>query len=322
MQKLLVLRIMVDLSIIIVSWNCWEYIDQCLQSLEHSESKCSYTVVVVDNDSDDGTPLRVKERYPYVDVITNDQNVGFATANNQALRVVRSRYILLLNPDTVVRKGALDALIQFMDDRENIWAAGPAMVNADGTPQRTGVRFPTNWNILVEALFLDRLYPQLRLFGRHKELFEDPERPRAVDYVQGACLMVRFKAIETIGGLDEHFFMYFEETDWCYRIKAAGGEVYYCPSATVVHFGGGETGHYDEVRLLHYHRSLLLFYHKHYSTLRSVGMRTVLAFRAVLRTVVWSVVAATKPAMRRSAVSSARGYIKTLGMLLQPVKLP
>jgi hypothetical protein len=209
-----------------------------------------------------------------------------------------------------------------MDGHENVWAAGPAMVNADGTLQRTGVRFPGNWNILVEALFLDRLYPQSRLFGRHKELFEDPGKVRGVDYVQGACLMVRFKAIETVGGLDEQFFMYFEETDWCYRIKAAGGDVSYCPSATVVHFGGGEAGHYDEVRLLYYHKSLLRFYRKHYSMLRSIGVRTILALRSVLRTVVWSVVAAVKPARRRSALSSAKGYLKTIVMLLQPVKLP
>jgi GT2 family glycosyltransferase len=219
----------------------------------------------------------------------------------------------------MVQPGALDAMAEFLDAHETVWAVGPAIVNPDGSPQRTGVRFPSNWNILAETLFLDRLYPQSRLFGRHKEMFEDPSRPRPVDYVQGACLMVRFKAIETVGPLDERFFMYFEETDWCYRMKAAGGEVYYCPSGTVVHFGGGEIGHYDEHRLLQYHRSLLLFYQKNYSTAQAVAMRAILVVRAVLRTLVWLVLAAVRPTLRRSALSSVRGYVKVLGIMCRPL---
>jgi GT2 family glycosyltransferase len=116
--------------------------------------------------------------------------------------------------------------------------------------------------------------------------------------------------------------MYFEETDWCYRMKAAGGEVYYCPTATVAHFGGGEIGHYDEFRLLQYHRSLLLFYQKHYSAARSIGVRAILAMRAIIRTLIWLAVAAARPAMKKSALSSVMGYVKVFGIMFHPLGQP
>jgi GT2 family glycosyltransferase len=303
---------MLDLAIVIVSWNCREYLSGCLRSIASSGTQSGYTVIVVDNDSDDGTVAYVREAFPSVRIFGNTRNVGFAAANNQGMRGTQSRYVLLLNPDTVLQQGSLDAMIRFMDEHADAWAAGPAILNPDGSRQHSGVRFPSNWNIAVEAFFLDRLFPRSRLFGRHKELYEDTGRVRDVDYLQGSCLMVRADAIGKVGDLDEQFFMYFEETDWCYRMKRAGGKVVYCPAAAIVHFGGGETGHFDEPRLVYYHRSLVLFYRKHYSTGKLVILRPLLVIRSLLRLGIWCAVAAVRPTLRRAAVSSVKGYTTTL----------
>lgn len=307
-----------DLTIIIVSWNCKGYLAECLQSIDADGSKLSCTIIVVDNNSNDGTLEMLREDFPRVHLISSEKNLGFAAANNRALKSSRSRFVLLLNPDTVVRPGAFDSMIKFMDDHVDAWAIGPTILNGDGSRQHSGVRFPTNWNILVEALFLDRLFPQTELFGEHKELYKHPECSREVDYLQGSCLMVRSDAIERVGGLDERFFMYFEETDWCCRMKKAGGTIRYCPSATIVHFGGNQIGHFDERRLVHYHRSLLRFYQKHYSPGRTAAVRLVLLLRSLIRIVIWCALWILKPGLRDTAASSVRGYLRTIGILLMP----
>lgn len=307
---------MSDMTIIIVTWNAMGVIDNCLRSIDPSSTRLALRTVVVDNGSTDGTPDHVARAYPGLVVMRNTDNVGFAAANNQAIREDKSRLVLLLNPDTVVCEGALDAMAACLDAHPDWWVAGPAMLNADGTAQRTGVKFPTNWNIFVETLFLDRLFRSTRLFGSHRELYADPARPRRVDYLQGACLMLRREAIERVGGLDEEYFMYFEETDWCYRVREAGGGVGLCPAGSVVHLGGGEVAHYDERRLVHYHESLLMFYRKHYSKERRAGARIILILRSFIRLVIWVPVAAFNSRLRRGAVSSIRGYARVLGLLV------
>jgi GT2 family glycosyltransferase len=307
-----------DLAIIIVSWNCKGYLADCLRSIYADGSEFSLAIIVVDNNSNDGTLEMLREDFPQVHLISNSENRGFAAACNLGMKFSRSRFVLLLNPDTVVRPGAFDSMIRFMDDHGDAWAIGPTILNGDGSRQHSGMRFPTNWNILVEALFLDRLFPQTRLFGGHKELYERPECSREVDYLQGSCLMVRSDAIECVGGLDERFFMYFEETDWCRRMKKAGGTIRYCPSATIVHFGGNQIGHFDERRLVHYHRSLLRFYQKHYSPGRTAAVRLILLLRSLIRIIIWSASGILKPGLRNTAASSVRGYLRTIGILLMP----
>lgn len=306
---------MLDVSIIVVTWNSLAHLQRCLQSLRASCPRVSYEVIVVDNASSDGTVVFLKEQHRDVVLVANETNRGFAAANNQALAVARGRYILLLNPDTIVHDDAVDALVKFMETHSDAAAAGPALRNEDGTPQHTGVRFPNNLNILFESFFLDRLFPRSKLFGRHKQLYADGTLPRRVDYVQGACMIVRADVVREIGGLDEQFFLYFEEVDWCKRMEQGGCTVYYCPSAVVTHLANVELGHYDERRIVHYHRSLMLFYHKHYSHTSSWILRLILIFRSVIRLCVWAGVALGRPSLRRTAASSMKGYVRTLALL-------
>jgi len=307
---------MADLTVIIVTWNSGKFLRQCLQSLADARPRSTLEIIIVDNGSTDGCVEEARGIMRDVRVLSNEENKGFATANNQALRLAQSRYVLLLNPDTVVPAGALDTLVGFMDQHPQAWAVGPLLLNADGSPQRTGVRFPTNWNVLCEALFLDRLFPRTRLFGSHRELFEDQTARREVDYVQGSCLMVRRDALQKAGEMDEQFFLYFEETDWCFRMKAAGGQVFICPAARVTHFGGGELGHYDEFRLLAYHASMLRFYRKHYAAWRRIGLRIILLARSSMRAALWAIVALVRPAVRGAARSSARGYLRSMKLIV------
>ncbi len=304
-----------DLTIIIVTWNSRDCITGCLRSIEEKRPGCDYVVVVVDNNSGDGTPALIKEKFPWVTLVANNQNIGFAAANNQAMHLSQSRTTMLLNPDTVVVDGVFDALVRFLDSDERVWAAGPTVLNPDRTFQFSGVRFPTLMNILVETMFLDRLFSRSRAFGSHRALFADPEKPRRVEYLQGSALIVRNKAIEMVGGLDERFFMYFEETDWCYRIRENGGEVWYAPVGSIIHHGGGEFGHFDERRLLHYYASLLLFFRKHYGMFRRIVLRPLLALRCIIRLLVWGSMILVRPEVREEARSSARGYLRVLLLL-------
>ncbi len=305
---------MVDLGVVIVTHNSREFLENCLASL--NAGGISTDVVVVDNSSTDGSVELIRERFPGIRIIANASNRGFAAANNEGFRYVQSRYILLLNPDTVVHGRALESLVSFMAEHPTASAAGPAIRNRDGSPQRTGVRFPSNWNIFVEALFLDRLFSNSRLFGAHKELYEDPAKARQVDYVQGSCLVVRNSVINNTGLLDERFFMYFEETDWCYRMKQAGGEIWYSPVASITHFGGDEFAHYDEQRLVAFHQSLMYFYQKHHSKQSRVLLRMILVLRSLIRLAVWTPFLLFGEATSARALSTLRGYLRVIPLVL------
>ncbi|MER3523795.1 MAG: glycosyltransferase family 2 protein [Ignavibacteria bacterium] len=308
---------MVDLSIVIVSWNSRLDLMRCLGSLKTSHPSVAYEVVVVDNASSDETVAFLKQTYPDVHVIVNEHNRGFAAANNQAFGVVRGRYILLLNPDTLVHDGALDALVAFMDTHTDAGAAGPILCNKDGSLQYTGVRFPRVGDLLVESLFLDQIFPRSRIFGRHKETYADVHSVRSVDFVQGSCMIVRSDIVRSVGGLDENFFLYFEEVDWCKRMQDAGYRVYVVPWARITHLANVEIGHYNEHRVVHYHRSLLRLFQKHHGFVDRVLLRAVLALRSIIRILVWSVMALVRPSLRSKSISAMRGYVRTLGLLLR-----
>ena len=304
-----------ELSIVIVTWNSRGYLEPCLRSL--GAGARDREVFVVDNASQDGTPDLVRASFPEVRLVVNTENLGFAAATNVGLRQAGGRHALLLNPDTLAHPGALEALTAYADAHPEAWALGPRLLDPDGSLQRTGVRFPSAWNLLVEALFLDRLLPRTRLFGSHCERYADPARARRVDYLQGSCLLLRMDAVRRVGELDEEFFLYFEETDWCYRCRAAGGEVHYVPDATVTHHGGSGERHYGERRLLLHHAGLLRFCRKHYGTARGAGVRAAAGARALIRLGQWSLLALLGLPDRTRAWSSVRGYAGVLRLILK-----
>lgn len=306
-----------DVAVVVVTYNSRRWLEGCLGSITAAVAGLSSEVVVVDNASTDGTAAEVKRLLPSAVLLESAGNEGFAAANNLALRRTRSRHVLLLNPDTVLAPGAVTRLVRFLDADPSYWAAGPAVHNGNGTLQRTGVSFPSLRNIAVETLFLDRLFPRSRLFGRHRRLYEDPSVLSDVDYVQGSCLLVRRAAVDRVGPLDEEYFLYFEETDWCRRMRDAGGKVARVPDAAIVHFGGEPSVHYDEGRLVHYHRGLLLFFRRHRRPAARLLLRVLLAARSLVRIAAWTAVAVVSPGRRAQALSAARGYARVLPLLVR-----
>lgn len=218
----------VDVSIIIVSWNTRDTLDQCLGSHYESQNSALCEVIVVDNASTDGSADMVRQRYPQVRLVEESANAGFARANNRALAEAVGRYVVLLNSDTVVLGDAIGALVRFADGHPDVGIVGPCLLNADGTLQPSWARFPT--------LYDEWTGKPARL--RTRLPTSDGTTAFEVGWVSGACLLIRRATLEQIGPLDERFFMYSEDVDWCHRAKRGGWRVCYYPAARIVHLGG------------------------------------------------------------------------------------
>jgi GT2 family glycosyltransferase len=272
-----------DLSIIIVSWNTRDYLLNCIRSLMRTEGS-SCEVIVVDNGSQDGSGTEVKRLFPDVKLIQNDSNQGFAKAVNQGLRVFSGKYALLLNPDTQVKEGAVEKLFSFMEGHREAGAAGVQLLNSDGTKQNSIANFPSLATDLLNKRMLRWLSPE-RFPGKERSYAEAIE----VDSVIGACLLVRRKTMEEVGFLDEDYFLFLEETDWCYRMKKAGWKVYHVSQAEVIHFQG-KSAEVDKKRSkVEYDRSRYLFFRKHRGILQWFILLTGRMLRLMIELMYWTV---------------------------------
>ncbi|MCX2727140.1 glycosyltransferase family 2 protein [Thermomicrobium sp. 4228-Ro] len=251
-----------DLSVVIVSWNVRELLPACLNSLarELARSRLASEVIVVDNDSTDGTVELVRQRYPWVHLIALEANRGFAAANNVGIRASRGEAILLLNPDTEVRPGAISWLWSALQAAPHVGLVGARLLNPDGSLQSAGYRFP---GYVQNVLDFFPIHPRLigsRLNGRFGP--GDGLSPFAIDHPLGACMLVRRAVIEQVGGLDEGYFYYSEEIDWCRRIRAAGWTILTAPAALVVHHAGGSTRQVSARSFLELHRSRARYFRR------------------------------------------------------------
>lgn len=247
-----------DLSIIIVNWNTQEFLARCLEAVDKTAGGTDFEVSVVDNASTDDSAGMVRRQFPRVHLIANRKNVGFARANNQAIRLSRGRYILLLNSDAEVQAGALAKMVGFMADHPQAGGCGPRLLNADGSLQISCHPMLTPWREFWRLTFLDRVwrratYPQQRW---------DQETPRRVEVIKGACFLLRRAALEQVGWLDEQYFMYTEEVDLCYRLAEAGWQLWWVPQAVVKHYGGASSAQLAEAMYLQLYLSKTQFYRK------------------------------------------------------------
>ncbi len=267
---------MLDLSIIIVNYNTCNLLRDCLNSIYSSQGDIDYTVVVVDNASTDGSGPMVQAEFPQVTLICSELNGGFAYANNLGLGRIgfnkdgspqphAPRYALLLNPDTVLPPPALAGMVAFMDEHPKAGAAGPKLVMLDGSLDLACRRsFPTPTVSFYRMVGLSKLFPRSRLFGRYNMTFANPDQVIEVDSVVGACMIVRAEAIGQAGLLDEAYFMYGEDLDWAYQIKAHGWKIYYNPEVTVTHVKRASSRHSPKARV-EFYRAMDLFYRKFYA---------------------------------------------------------
>ena len=250
--------------------------------------------LVVDNGSTDGSQELVREHFPHVQLIANETNAGFVNANNQALALARGEFVLLLNSDAFLAPDALHQLLRFMREHPAAGGVGPRLSNADGSLQRSCTAFPTLFTELCLMLQLDRLFPRSSLFGRFWLSGWDYSAVREVDVIMGACMLVRRTAIMQVGPLDERFFMYSEEVDWCYRLQQAGWRLYLVPQARATHLWGGSSGTARADLFVQLFRSRLLFFSKHYGPHATAALKLVFGLGSVLR------LAASAPLLLRS----------------------
>ncbi len=254
-----------DVSIIVVSYNTCELTLRALRSIEQSQTDFRVETIVVDNHSNDASVSTIQAQFPQVGLIRNAANLGFAKANNLGIRQAGGRYILLLNSDTVLQKDTLDVMLRFMDGHPRVGASGCKVVLPDGSLDKSCRRgFPTPSAAFYYAFGFSRLFPNRPRFNQYQLGHLDPDREYPVDCLVGAFMLVRREAVEQAGLLDEDFFMYGEDIDWCYRIKQAGWEIYYYPRTSIVHHKGASSRSMPLRIIYEFHRAMILFHRKHY----------------------------------------------------------
>lgn len=254
-----------DLSVIIVSYNTKLLTLDCLQSVFASETEYAYQVILVDNASRDGSAEAARENFPQVLIIENPDNVGFAKANNQAITLAAGRYVLLLNSDTVVQPDTFQKMIAYMDGHSHTGAAGCKVILPDGSLDKACKRgFPTPSASFYYLFGLSRLFPANPRFNRYHLGHLDPDMKHSVDCLVGAFMVVRMETIRQVGRLDEAFFMYGEDVDWCYRIKQAGWDIDYYPATCIVHVKGASSRRKPLKIIYEFHRAMWLYHRKHY----------------------------------------------------------
>ena len=259
------------LSVIVVSYDCRTLVEDCLASLERCREELALEVILVDNDSTDGTPEAVAERFPWVVLMAQGENLGFSRANNLGIERARGEHLLLLNPDTVVPPDTLPLALDELGRRPEVGMLGVKLVRPDGSLDHAAKRgFPSPGSSLYYFTGLARLFPRSPRFSQYTAGHVDPDETAAVDAVNGAFMLVRRAALEDVGGLDEDYWLYMEDLDWCYRFWQRGWQVLYWPGAEVVHVKGGSSpGSRSWPANRAFHRGMWLFYSKHYRHRRS-----------------------------------------------------
>ena len=268
----------VDLSIVIVAWNVRDLVLDCLASIELARPQISYEVILVDNGSIDFTVEAVVRQFPDTRILALPKNIGFGAGNNRGLEVMRGRHAVLLNSDTIVLSGGLEACVRYLDENPDVGVVGPQLLNPDRTKQNCIHDSPNLVSELLGQSLLRRLLPR-----RYPSKLVDYPGPVEVEAVLGACLFVRREVIEKVGMIDEAYFFFLEETDWCHRIRAAGWRIVHLPDAFVIHLYGESTKKKTPLRTrIEYYRSRYLFFRKNrsrlaYLVLRGIVMMKILA---------------------------------------------
>jgi GT2 family glycosyltransferase/lipopolysaccharide/colanic/teichoic acid biosynthesis glycosyltransferase len=271
-----------DLSIIIVNYNVRAFLENALVSIQKAMRNLEGEIFVVDNASDDGSVEMLQTKFPNVQLTARKENLGFAKANNLALNKAKGKYFLLINPDTIVQEDTLETMMKFFEQHSEVGLATCKVMNPDGTLQLACRRsFPTPFVAFSKLFGFSDMFPQSKLFGKYNLTYLPENETREVDAVSGSFMFLRRAVFEKIGGLDEDFFMYGEDLDWCYRVQHNGWKVFYVPTTQIIHYKGESTrrSSIDEVKI--FYNSMQLFVKKHFRS--SVLFLPFLQFGILLR---------------------------------------
>ena len=264
-----------DLSIIIVSWNVADLLRDCLRSIDAGRGELDLEVIVVDSASTDDSVAMVKREFPWVNLMACDENVGFPRGNNLGLEQANGRYILLLNPDTVVLDDALSKMMTTMQENPEVGVLGCQLLNSDGTVQSSRRRFPTITTAFFESTWLETVAPKNVLERYYAQDLPD-DAVNDVDWVMGACMLVPHPVVDTVGGMDEAYFMYSEELDWCRRIKDSGWRVVYYPEAKIIHYVGQSSDQAVVARHINFQQAKLRYFRKYNGRFTALVLRLFL----------------------------------------------
>ncbi|UCD06629.1 MAG: glycosyltransferase family 2 protein [candidate division WOR-3 bacterium] len=299
-----------DLSVIIVNFNTRDFVNICLSSIYARPFVGKLEVIVVDNDSRDGSVEMLRSKFKDVRLILNRRNIGFAAANNQGARIAAGEYFLLLNPDTELLGDALNTLYLFISSHPNVAIVAPLLVDESHSNQASCRKFPTIWQEVVKAVGAPRYLPNHPIFGFSS--ISDYENDCEIDQPQGACLLVRKDALDSGIVFDEQFYMYYEEVDLCYRIKKRGWGIWFVPGAHVVHFSGKSFSRNMPRMIFHIYRSKFLFFKKHHCFIRQVVIYLLTMYEMVYRCVVYSMMGLLRPERRKECTLRIKGYLRVL----------
>jgi GT2 family glycosyltransferase len=277
------LRLENRMTVVIINHNTCEQLRACLETVE---GEAPDELIVVDNASRDGSAAMVADEFPHVVLLVNSDNPGYGAASNQAIRAARSPYVLLLNSDTGLQSGALQALARYLDEHPRAAIAGPRLINPDGSLQPSCFAFPTPLHLFLQESTLGRMIGILPLIRERYLRTWSHGQARQVPWVLGAALAIRQEPFLNLGGFDETYFMWLEEVDLCCRLQAAGWQTHFTPDATIMHIGGASTRQQKADMSVQYFLSLVHFYRKHYSWARQVqlvAMMKIIVLARLLR---------------------------------------
>ncbi|MHC4113873.1 MAG: glycosyltransferase family 2 protein [Planctomycetota bacterium] len=303
-------------SIIIVNWNTCDILKNCLQSVYAQTQPDLVEVIVVDNGSTDNSCRMVQTLFPGLLLIENAGNMGFAKANNQAITLARGEYLLLLNSDTIILDNAVAKSLAFAEANPDAAVIGCRVLNPDRTPQPSCFMFPSILNMLISVCCINRLFSRSRFFGREEMTWWNGTDSREVDVVNGCFMLVRRQAVEQVGMLDERFFMYAEEADWCYRFGKAGWKTIFYPNAEIIHLNGQSTRMVRTEMLVQLRISILKFIYKHYGRPSHKIACFLSTFFFAIRMPVWLVAFVFVPSQKKRAEIKLRAYLSGIRRIL------
>lgn len=285
----------VKLSIVIICWNDWKVIENCLASIFKGTKETEFEVIVSDNGSTDGSVEKIRAQFPRVRIVENRANLGFSKGNNTGIREATGDYILILNPDTIVHDGSLDRWIKFADRHPEAGAFGCKVLNPDGSFQGTARPFPTVRRALISAFNLRFLGYLGRYFLSDKYVGWTGDVEREIDWQSGCCVLLRGDLLKQLGGFDEQFFYHYEEVDLCHRVWGSGKRIRYTPEATITHLGGQSVGRFPIRFALETNRNCYRYFYKHFGEEGARSCRRVMVMHYRIRQLGYSLLYWWKP---------------------------
>ena len=305
-----------DISIIIVSWNTRLLLKDCLTSIYTKAGDLNYEVIVVDNGSADSSAEMVKKDFPQVNIIENSENLGFARANNIGIWSSKGRYICLINSDVTILDDCISRLVSFMEGHPAVGMAGPKILNHDRSIQHSCCHFPSIWNNLCQSLGLNHLFPKSAFFSYWIMDYWSYDSIRSVDALNGCFWIVRRKALAEVGLLDEEFFIYGEDLDWCRRFHDAGWDVAFYPDAEAIHLGGASSANAPVRFYLEMQKADLKYWRKHHGRIGKFCYAIVILLRNAVRVITRGLQYIFLPSQREIAGFKLRRSLACIQMIL------